>query len=94
MDELAGSSAQAAGSGGKHAGDCQASPGAAVGELGFEEGRQQLLSQPWLSQVYAHCTCTYISLNVFFLPLLNFSNFFVQLVLSRHNFACKNWCKT
>ena len=35
-----------AGSGGKHAGDCQASPGAAVGELGLGQGRQQLLSQP------------------------------------------------
>ena len=36
-----------AGSGGKHAGDCQAIPGAAVGELGLRQGRQQLLSQPW-----------------------------------------------
>ena len=36
-----------AGSGGKHAGDCQASPGAAAGELGLGQGRQQLLSQPW-----------------------------------------------
>ena len=32
-----------AGSGGKHAGDCQASPGAAVGDMGLG---QQLLSQP------------------------------------------------
>ena len=33
-----------AGSGGMHAGDCQASPGAAAGELGLGKGRQQLLS--------------------------------------------------
>ena len=36
-----------AGSGGKHAGDSQASPEAAVGELGLGKGRQQLAWQPW-----------------------------------------------
>ena len=36
-----------AGSGGKHAGDSQASPGAAVGEVGIRKELQQLLSQPW-----------------------------------------------
>ena len=32
--------------GGQHAGDCQPSPGATVGELGLGQGRQQLLPQP------------------------------------------------
>ena len=36
-----------AGSGGKHAGDSQARPEAAVGELGLGKGRQQLAWQPW-----------------------------------------------
>ena len=36
-----------AGSGGKYAGDSQASPGAAVGEVGVGKGLKQLLSQPW-----------------------------------------------
>ena len=36
-----------AGSEWKHAGDCQASPGAAMGELGLGQGRQQMLPQHW-----------------------------------------------
>ena len=36
----------AAGGGGQYAGDSQASPGAAVGELGLGQGQQQLLPQP------------------------------------------------
>ena len=36
-----------AGSLGEHAGDSHASSEAAVGELGFGKGRQQLLSETW-----------------------------------------------
>ena len=37
----------AAWGGGQHGGDCPASPRAAVGELGLEQGQQQPLPQPW-----------------------------------------------
>ena len=54
-----------AGSGGKYAGDCQASPGAAVGEMGLGQERS------------SYCTCTYINLNAFFFRI-EFLRIFLQ----------------
>ena len=93
------------GSGGKHAGDCQAGPGAGVDELGLGQGQQHLLSPPWhfghtgsvlvihkcKQNKYAHILI-YSNLNAFFLHLPFLTSILQIICVACGNLARKNCC--